>query len=274
MTKLKKLQGILKNLKRVLVAFSGGCDSSFLLAAAVQTLGRENVSAATAVSNTYTPSELTHSITFAKKMNVQHVIVKTNEFKNKNFTMNPFNRCYYCKNELFSKLDPIAKKNSMKIIDGTNAADTSDFRPGIKAADRWSVCHPLMKAKLSKADIRQFSKEMGLATWNIPANACLASRIPFGELITKEKLQKIYRAEKFLKSLGCKTVRVRLHDTMLARIEVAEKEIRYVIRPETRRKITRYFKKLGFNFVTIDLQGYRTGSFNPAKKIIEKNNFF
>lgn len=268
MNKLEKLQGILKNLQRVLVAFSGGCDSSFLLAAAVQTLGRENVSAATAVSDTYTPSELTASAAFAKKLNVRHFIIKTGELNNKNFTNNPFNRCYYCKHELFSELKPIAGMHAMNIIDGTNAEDRSDFRPGIKAADRLGVHHPLMKANFSKADIRRYSKKMGLPTWNLPANACLASRVPFGEQITKQKLKRIYQAEKFLRSFGCSTIRVRIYNSTLARIETAEKEIPRLMTKDARQKIVQYFKKLGFKFTTIDLQGYRTGSLNPDKKFI------
>ncbi|MCK9582339.1 MAG: ATP-dependent sacrificial sulfur transferase LarE [Endomicrobiales bacterium] len=259
--KIEKLIAILKSQKRLLVAFSGGVDSTLLLHIAVKTLGKENVLAVTATSETYCQKELMQAKETAKKIGVKHIIIKTSELKNKNFKTNSPQRCFYCKNELFAKLKQISRKNSMTLCDANNFSDLSDYRPGRIAAKKHNVLSPLEKAGLTKEDIRKLAKIEKLSNWNTPAQACLASRIPYGTPITKDALEKVHKAEEELKKLGFKIVRVRHHGT-IARIEIGEEEINKAFQKDIKANILKSLKKLGWAYVTVDLNGYRTGSLN------------
>lgn len=249
---------------KVLIAFSGGSDSTFLLKAASLGLAGD-VLAVTADSETYPAEELKQAKRIAKEMRVKLIVIRTHEFRNQKFKSNPANRCYYCKKELFEKLSRIARKYNIKyILDGSNVDDKSDFRPGSKARKEFTIRSPLLEAGLGKKEIRQLSKKLGLKTWDKPALACLASRIPYGVKINSGDLLRIDRAEQFLRSLGFRQVRLR-HYGKLARIEVERPKIARLIKPRVRDKIIDRLKKLGYNYVTVDLAGYRTGSLNPVR---------
>ncbi|MFH1259263.1 MAG: ATP-dependent sacrificial sulfur transferase LarE [Elusimicrobiota bacterium] len=264
-SKLNHLEKILKKLGRVLVAYSGGVDSAFLLLAAIKFLGRENVFAVIAESETYPRAEKKSAVSLAKKLRVKYQVILTEELKNKNFADNPVERCFWCKNELFAKLTVLADQKKMVVVDGLNYSDRGDFRPGVKAAAKWNVLHPLQQAKLTKEEIRFWSREWDLPTWDKPAQACLASRFPYGQPITGESLGRIERAEKNLSKLGFKIIRVR-HYGSTARIEVGKNELIKIIKDDIREKIISSFKKLGYQYVTLDLAGYRTGSMNVSLK--------
>ncbi|MCM8803539.1 MAG: ATP-dependent sacrificial sulfur transferase LarE [Candidatus Omnitrophica bacterium] len=258
--KLEKLKDYLKKLKRVVIAYSGGVDSSFLLKVAVDTLGKENVIAVNAISPTYTEEERKFAEKFCKDFGINLIQIKTNEFKNKNFINNPPDRCFWCKKELFGKIEEIRKKYNFNfIVDGTNKDDQNDYRPGEKAKEIYNVISPLKECCIRKNEIREMSKRLNLPTWNKSQMACLASRIPYGEKITGEKLKRIKKAEKFLSGLGFKIVRVRDYN-QLARIEVGKDEIEKIIK--FRERIVKNLKKLGYKYITVDLEGYRTGSMN------------
>ena len=263
MRKLKKLNKILRDMKSVVIAYSGGLDSTFLLKAAVDALGRENVLAVTARSETYPLSEYREAKRLAKKMGVRHITICTKELELDNFKRNPVNRCYYCKKELFKKLDGIMRKHKLGyVLDGTNYDDLKDIRHGRKAAKELKVKSPLLEARITKPEIRRFSKMLSLSTHDKPSFACLASRIPFGTDITRAGLAKIDRAEAFLRKLGFRQVRVRLHEN-IARLEFAPKDFGRAIR--LRGMITKRLKSLGFIYVTLDLEGYRTGSMHEGR---------
>ena len=264
--KLKKLQQILLSMQKVLIAYSGGVDSTLLLKIAVDSLGKENVLAVTAISETYTESEKKEAITLSKEIGAKLKIIKTSEFKDKNFVKNPNNRCYYCKKELFSKLSKLAKKEGIKYIaDGSNKDDLSDYRPGTIAKKEFKIRSPLQESGFTKNDVREISRNLSLKSWNKPALACLASRIPYGTKITKDKLNRINQAEEFLRSLGFVQLRVRDHDN-LARIEVDRKEFSKFLSSKISNKIAQKLKNLGYNYITIDILGYRTGSMNEELK--------
>jgi len=264
--KIKKLKEILQKMSRVLVAYSGGVDSTFLLKVAVDTLGRDNVLAVTAKSETYSLSELKDAVKNVKKISARHIIISTQELKNPNFYKNPVNRCYYCKKELFTRLKKIAQKENIKfVIDASNLDDLKDYRPGAKAKKELNIRSPLQEAGFIKRDVRLFSKKIGLSTWDKPAMACLASRLPYGEKIAPEKLKRIEGAEEFLQKLGFKQARVRCHGD-IARIEVPVNDILAATKSNFRIKIIKKLKSLGFLYVTLDLQGYRTGSLNEQIK--------
>ncbi len=257
--KLQNLKRILKDMNQVLIAFSGGVDSTFLLKVAHNVLGN-NVIAVTASSETYPKSELKEAKRLAKKIGVRHIIIDSEETNIKEFKNNPTNRCYYCKKELFSKLREIAKKNGIKyILDASNYDDINDFRPGMKAAEELNVKSPLKEARLTKNEIRLLSKNVGLDTWNKPSFACLASRFPYGNKITKEKLMVIDKAESYLRKLGIGQLRIRYHNN-IARIEVDKKDFSVLLKNSD--KINNQLKKSGFDYITLDLGGYRTGSMN------------
>lgn len=261
--KFKTLKNIIKKMGSVLVAYSGGVDSSFLLKVAKDCLGR-NVLAVTAMSETYTKKELIFAKNFCKQYNIRHKIIKTFELDNENFNSNPKQRCYFCKKELFSKLKQIACKNKIKnIIDATNADDRSDFRPGRKAKKELDVHSPLDEVGLTKEDIRYLSKRLNLSSWDKPQMACLASRIQYGSKITKERLRRIQIAEDFLREkIGINgNIRVRDYGN-LARIEVDKPNIPLLISKDG---FLKRFKRLGFKYITVDLEGYRTGSMNQMK---------
>ena len=257
--KLLRLRAILSKMESILIAYSGGVDSSLLLKVAKDVLAR-NILAVTAKSPLYPEDEIRQAKKFARKLGAKHTIINTNELKNPDFVKNPTNRCYLCKKELFEKLTKIAKKNNLNFIaDGSNLDDNKDYRPGSIAAREFRVKSPLKEAKLTKQDIRELSRSFRLSTWDKPAFACLASRIPYNEKINENNLSRIKKGEQIIQKLGIKQVRLRHHKN-LARIEVPQAEIANIIRQ--RRSFIKKIKKLGYTYVCIDLQGYRTGSFN------------
>lgn len=247
------------------IAFSGGVDSTFLVKVAKDTLGRKNVLAVTAASETFPKSELKDAKRMAESIGVNHIVIRTKELKNANFKGNSPRRCYYCKSELFDKLKRIARRRGFKYIaDASNYDDRKDFRPGSLAAKEKKIRSPLKEARLTKKDIRRLSKRLGLATWDKPSYACLASRIPYYEAITGKKLNAIESAEEILrKRLNLKQVRVRCHGN-IARIEVAPKDISKLVKDRANEVVVRKLNALGFKYVTVDLKGYRTGSMNEV----------
>lgn len=266
--KKENLSKILSSLGRVVIAYSGGLDSAFLLKAGLDTLGKRNVLAVTAYSETYPSSEHKQAKRLAAALMARHVTIKTTELKNSKFKSNPVNRCYYCKKELFSRLKSIQKKfNFNFVIDATNYDDLKDIRHGMKAAKELGVRSPLLEAKFTKADIRKFSKAAGLPTWNKPSQACLASRVPFNNRITEAALRRIGQAEDFMRKLGFSQVRVRLHDN-IARIEVPKSDLGLGLKLKDR--IAKQLKKFGFIYVTLDLEGYRTGSMHESVALTKK----
>lgn len=263
-SKYSRLKSILKNLGSLIIAYSGGVDSTLLLNVAVDVLGK-NALAIIGRSETYPIREYEEAIQFASTIGAAWEEIKTEETDNLKFKENPVDRCYFCKTELFTKLRQVAQRKGIRwIADGSITDDLLDFRPGMKAKKEQNVCSPLLEAGLSKADVRELSKHLGLPTWDKGSFACLSSRFPYGTAITKEALQKIDAAETMLRHLGFRYYRVRYHDSKTARIEVGTEEIPRLIDPDLRNKIVADIKHLGFTYVTLDLQGYRTGSMNEA----------
>jgi uncharacterized protein len=262
--KLSRLERIIARCDGALVAFSGGVDSTFLLSVAKDVLGAKLL--AVTVSFPAVPqSEVEGAKGLARKLKVKHIIVRANEVAAmQHFRSNPPDRCYHCKKAIFSKLAAIAKKRGIPcILEASNKDDMRDYRPGHKAVRELGVRSPLVEAGLSKADIRALSRERGLVTWDKPSAACLASRIPYGETITREKLARIEEGEAFLNSIGFRACRLRHHGS-LARIEVPEREIARLLRRAVRHKIVEKLKAFGFRYITFDLEGYRSGSMNEA----------
>jgi len=261
--KLEILKEILRETESALIAYSGGVDSTFLLKIARDTLGSD-VLAVTADSPTYPSQEIQEAKALARKLSVRHLTIETEEFADSNFVSNPPDRCYYCKKELFSKLRKIARENHLNhILDGSNLDDEKDFRPGMRAAREFGVRSPLREAGFTKEDIRQLSKELDLATWNKPALACLASRFPYGKPLTKQDLGRVGKAEKLLRDMGIGQIRVR-HHGHIARIEVPRGEINRLLSDSFREKLVDKLKELGYTYITLDLEGYRTGSMNEV----------
>lgn len=259
--KYEKLKGIMKEMGRVLVAFSGGVDSTFLLKVAKDTLG-EDVLAVIASSETYPAREQQEALRLAEEMNVRHRVIRTKELNNPDFKNNPPERCYFCKNELFSRLKKIAADEDIPFVcDGSNFEDTRDFRPGLKAAEELGIRSPIKEARLMKDEVRLLSRMLDLPTWDKPSMACLSSRFPYNTPIEKESLRQIDRAEEYLRSMGFSQLRVRHHGN-IARIEVSPAEFSKIVDTKTREKIVRDLKKIGYLYVTLDLAGYRTGSMN------------
>lgn len=251
-------------MRRVVVAYSGGVDSTFLLRAALDTLGADNVLAVIGDSESYPSREMAEAKQLAEEMGAHYRVIHTEELEDPKYAANPSNRCYFCKADLMSRILPIAQQEGyVAVLDGNNADDTGDWRPGHQAARERGVRSPLMEVEMTKADIREVSRELGLATWNKPSFACLASRIPYGTPITREALSSIEQAENLLRDLGFRQVRVRHHDT-LARIEVTPEDITRFSDATLRETITRQLRALGYQYVTLDLQGYRTGSMNET----------
>lgn len=265
--KFDELKEILKSMGSALVAFSGGVDSSFLLKAAADVL-KEKVLAVTAKSPTFPEREIKKAIEIAGILNVRHLIIESSELKNPLYLRNDSNRCYFCKTELFEDLKKIALSEGINfILDGQNYDDIGDYRPGMKAASEIGVRSPLKESYMTKNDIRKLSEKLGLPNWDRPSFACLSSRIPYGTSISKELLEKIDFLENLLLDLGFTQVRVRSHDK-IARIEILEEEMQKFNNKDIRMQIISEFKKLGYLYVTLDLEGYKTGSMN---KVLNKN---
>jgi len=259
--KFENLKDILKSLKRVLVAFSGGVDSTFLLRIARDVLG-SNVLAVIASSATYPASEQQEALRIAEDLKVKYKVIHTKELDDPNFRNNPPERCYFCKKELFSRLKEIAAdENIPHVCDGSNFEDTFDFRPGFKAAQELDVRSPLREARLGKNEIRVLSKKLGLSTWDKPAMACLSSRFPYFTSIDNESLRQIDSAEEYLRTKGLSQLRVR-HHGQVARIEIDPSDFSVIMEKKIREEIVENLKKIGYQYVTLDLTGYRTGSMN------------
>lgn len=260
-TKLERLKSEILRMEKVVIAFSGGVDSSFLLKVAHEVLG-ENVLAVTAKSSTYPEREFNEAVEFVTDYGIPHRIIVSEELEVEGFSDNPLNRCYLCKHEMFNKIRQIAKDEGYKsIAEGSNKDDLGDYRPGMQAISELGIASPLKDAGLSKNDIRLLSKELGLKTWNKPSFACLSSRFPYGEKITAQKLHMVDKAEQFLIDLGFRQIRVRHHGSV-ARIEVEEIDFDRFLDKQMRNDVYTKLKELGFVHVTIDLKGYRTGSMN------------
>lgn len=268
--KYKNLQEYLKSLGSVAVAFSSGVDSTFLLAAAKETLGADHVIAVTASSCSFPKRELEEAKQFCKEQGIRHIVCKSEELDIEGFRQNPKNRCYLCKHELFEKILEIAKEYHINAVaEGSNMDDNGDYRPGLVAVAELGIKSPLREALLNKEEIRTLSKEMGLPTWDKQSFACLSSRFVYGETISEEKLGMVDKAEQLLLDMGFHQVRVRIHGD-IARIEVLPDEIAKLVEGENREKIYSYLKQLGFAYVTLDLGGYRMGSMNDTLDIEKK----
>lgn len=262
--KLAHLTQILTDMGSVLIAYSGGVDSAFLLAMATETLGPENVLGATGVSESLAPDERSGAAETAALIGARHLELQTNELANESYASNPTNRCYFCKTELFDELVELARQRGFhSVADGSNYDDLGDHRPGMVAGRERGVRSPLQEAELTKAEIRYFMKQRGLPIWDKPAAPCLSSRIPYGQRVTSEKLRQIGEAERFIRQFGIREIRVRHHDK-IARIEVSRADIRRLLEDDTADRIVAKLKELGFQHVTLDLKGFRSGSLNEA----------
>lgn len=259
--KRSDLVNILEQMRSVIVAYSGGVDSAFLAAVANETLGRKALSV-TAVSPSLAPSELEEATDLANRIGLNFMTIETNEIERPDYQANNPDRCFFCKDELYTHLVRFAEEESFdSIVNGTNVDDLGDYRPGIEAAKQYGVRSPLVEAELTKDDIRVLSRDMHLPTWDKPAQACLSSRIPYGTTVTVEALTKIAKAEQFLRSKGFKQLRVRHHET-IARIEIEPSDFSAITSEPLRSEINQEFKNIGYSYITLDLDGFRSGSLN------------
>jgi uncharacterized protein len=263
---LEKEQRLLNDLSRldsVLVAFSGGADSAYLAWAAHSALGSRAL-AVTAVSPSFSAHDREQAAAFVRQVGLRHEFVDTREFENPLYVANLGDRCYHCKDELFTRMEALARERGFSALAyGINADDTRDFRPGHRAAAEHRVLAPLLDAGMTKADVRRLSRRAGLPTWDRPASACLSSRVAYGMPVSPETLSRIERGEEALRQLGFRQFRVRDHGR-LARIEIAPEEMERALAPEMARRFVELFKPLGYDFVTLDLEGYRQGSLNAV----------
>jgi uncharacterized protein len=265
--KLDNLKLILKEMESVLVAHSGGTDSSFLLKVATDVLGK-NVLAVTANSEIYAIVETVSAEKIAAEIGAKHLTIRTNELNNKEFVKNSTDRCFHCKLSLYSEFIKIANEHKLKqVIDGINLDDKGDFRPGMSAATQLKIRSPLLEAGMTKEEIRYFSKQMGLSTWDKAPNPCLSTRFPYGTALLKENLSKVEQAEQELRKFHFKGFRLRIHEN-IARLEILPEDMEIAFREENRIEITRIVKSYGYAYVTIDLEGYRTGSMNEKFRVI------
>ena len=261
--KYQQLQTIFKEMDRTLIAYSGGVDSALIAKVAQDVLG-DRVLAITAMSPSLLSEELVEAEEQAASMGIAHEIVETQEMENPNYTSNPINRCYFCKSELHDTLKPLALERGYPyVVDGVNADDLRDYRPGIQAAKERGVRSPLAEVGFSKLEVRELSKQLGLSWWDKPAQPCLSSRFPYGEEITLEKLQRVGRAEVYLRKLGYRNLRVR-SEGQTARIELPPEKIQEFVINTDLSQVVKAFQNYGFSYVTLDLEGYRSGKLNQV----------
>ena len=267
--KHESLMGNLRGLGSLMVAYSGGVDSTFLAVAAHEALG-DKALAVTASSPSMAPSELRDAVDLAQTLGLNHRVIETDEVQRADYQANDPNRCFFCKDELYTHLTRLASDEGYaSVANGANVDDLGDFRPGLKAARQYAVLSPLVDAALTKDEIRALSRERGLATWDKPAQACLSSRIPYGTPVTIESLSRIGQAEEFLREQGIRQVRVRHHDN-IARIELEPADFAAVAEDNTRRAIVQRFRELAYAYVTLDLEGFRSGSLNEVLAGVRK----
>ena len=264
LSKYDKLKSILREMESVAIGFSGGIDSTLLVRVATEVLA-DNALAVIGRSATYPTREFEEAVQLARSFGSRYRVVNTEETDNLKFRENPPDRCYFCKSELFGKLNVLADEEGVRwVADGTITDDLGDFRPGMRAKSEQRVRSPLLEAGLSKDDVRTIARELGITTWDKPSFACLSSRFPYGTGITKENLMKIDEAESFMRDLGFRFFRVRHHDERTVRLEIGSQEFHRLFDNGLRGEIVEQFKKLGFIYVTLDLQGYRSGSMNEV----------
>jgi uncharacterized protein len=264
--KSRRLQGILTGYRSVLIAFSGGVDSAYLAIAAAEALGPRAL-AVTADSPSYPDAHRRLALSIANDFGFAHELIHTDELERPEYRANPANRCYYCKDTLYGRLAEVATERGLAVVvDGNNADDRGDYRPGRQAAREHGVRSPLDEADLTKDDIRELARDAGLDSCTEPASACLSSRIPYGNEVSDEKLRQIEQAEAVLRDLGFRVFRVRHHDTV-ARLEIARSEMARALEPEINTQIVTALKALGYQYVSLDLQGYRLGSLNEALRL-------
>jgi uncharacterized protein len=260
--KFSRLLSLLIHAESAVLAFSGGVDSSFLLRA--MKMAGIRFLAVTGSSETVPEKDLGLAVSFAEREGAAHRVITTGEMQNELFVTNPPDRCFYCKEDLFQRLQEIARtENYCFMFDGSNVDDFSDYRPGRKAAELYGVRSPLAESGLSKQDIRILSKDLGLETWDRPASPCLSSRFTYGQRITSDLLKRVEKAEEFLRTLGLSTVRVRVHGDM-ARIEVPQHDMSLILEEHIRYRIAEFLRSLGFSFISLDLEGFRSGSMNRS----------